>query len=176
MRVCLLQTVKLLPHQRKMVLVKVGNGAGGGPLLIERALCDMAIGLKIDNAIVTPHDQIGSVVVGNSFGFTQVVGGGRELSMATEVEVIDPEDSSTEHSGDGEGTVDTAVVSTGRNGTMVVMAREVSGVELVEDREKGKKGGQTDRQICLTRCRSTLVIQDLGDSKLDGCPLQSVMT
>ena len=29
------------------------------------------------------------------------------------------------------------------NGAMVVMVREVSGVELVEDREKGKKGGQT---------------------------------
>ena len=29
MRVCLLQTVKMLLHQRKLVLVKVGNGAGG---------------------------------------------------------------------------------------------------------------------------------------------------
>ena len=54
-RVCLLQTVKLLPHQRKLVLVKVGNGAGGDPLLIERALCDRAMGLEIDDAIFTPH-------------------------------------------------------------------------------------------------------------------------
>ena len=72
-----------------------------------------------------------------------MVGGGTELGMAMEVEVIDPKNSSPDKSGDEEVTGDASAVSTGCNGAMVVRVREVSEVKLVEDGKKRGKGGQT---------------------------------
>ena len=59
------------------------------------------------------------------------------------MEVIDPENSSPDKSGDEEVTGGASAVSTGYTGAMVVRVKEVSEVELVEDGKKRGKGGQT---------------------------------
>lgn len=93
-RVRLLQSVKVLPYQSKSVLVKVDD-RGTNPILVEYdAAVEEATGLQVEDAIVSPREGIAQLVVSNMSGFTQVVGEGEVLGKVTEVEELEPNDSS----------------------------------------------------------------------------------
>ena len=90
-RVRLLQSVKLLPHQSRPVLVEMGVGKCEGPLLIKSdEAVERAIGLRVQDSVVIPENSVAPLVVSNFSGFTQVVGEGVELGKAMEVTVEEP--------------------------------------------------------------------------------------
>ena len=91
-RVRLLQSVRVLPHQTRSVLVQVDAESCKGPLLLEyQSDVEEATGLQVEDALLSPaKGGVAKLVVANRSGFTQVAQEGADLGEATEVTLITP--------------------------------------------------------------------------------------
>ena len=89
-RVRLLQSVRVLPHQTRSVLVQVDAESCKGPLLLEyQSDVEEATGLQVEDALLSPaKGGVSQLVVANRSGFTQVAQEGADLGEATEVTLI----------------------------------------------------------------------------------------
>ena len=93
----------------------------------------------MDDAVFTACDQIGTIVIGNPSGLTQAVGEGTVLGWASEVIVVELEESGTKQDGYYLVTAHTTAVSPVGKGSMGVMVKEVFTTDLEEVREKEKR-------------------------------------
>ena len=92
-RVRLLQSVQLLPHQVVVAQVQLDNThKGSEPILLERSMqVEEETGLQIEDALSQPTiDGRAQMVLSNPSGFTQVVEQGLELGIAILATVIQP--------------------------------------------------------------------------------------
>lgn len=90
-RVRLLQSVRLLPHQAVVAQVQLDNThKGSEPILLERSMqVEEETGLQIEDALLQPTvEGRAQMVLSNPSGFTQVVEQGLELGIAIPATVI----------------------------------------------------------------------------------------
>lgn len=86
-RVCLLQSVKLLPHQSKSVLLQVDGAGYRDPLLLEY----QSAFVEASRLLSPTPEGVARLVVVNWSGFTQVAELGDGIGEATDVTLVTPE-------------------------------------------------------------------------------------
>ena len=91
-RVCLLQTVKVLPCQSRSVLVKLDGSGPNDPLLLEYdETIKNATGLQVEDTLLSPSGEgLARLVVTNRSEFTQVATEGDDLGGAARVTIVHP--------------------------------------------------------------------------------------
>ena len=95
-RVKLLQTVTILPHQRTMAMVKMVGDTTSSQSLLLHPTAAILQGVSLDAGLLHTKDGIACLELANHSGYTQHLAEGTELGEAMEAEVVTSEDLSYE--------------------------------------------------------------------------------